>query len=52
MAFTSSGEIFALHGIQMKSGNHIRAAGVNNEYQLASAAMLAEHGHPASSPSG
>ncbi len=50
MAFTSSGEIFALHEIQMKSGSYILAVGVNNEYQLASAALLAERGQPATSP--
>jgi DNA-binding winged helix-turn-helix (wHTH) protein len=50
IVFTSSGCIYALHRVQTKTGNYILAAGVNNEYNLASLAILAEHSLPSTSP--
>src|SRR5580704_17695023 len=41
IVFASSGAIYALHRVQTRSGNFILAAGVNNEYDLASLAILA-----------
>lgn len=50
LRFVQSGEIFALHEVQTKSGNYLVAGGINNEYSAASIAVLEESGSPAVSP--
>lgn len=50
IVFVNSGQVYALLNVQTRSGHYILAGGVNNEYQQASLAMLAEAGAPAISP--
>jgi DNA-binding winged helix-turn-helix (wHTH) protein len=48
--FTSSGAIFTLLSVRTKLGAYVLAGGVNNEYRMASMAVLAANGPPATSP--
>jgi hypothetical protein len=48
--FTSSGVIRALLSVRTKSGTYILAGGINNEYRMASVAVLAANGPPGTSP--
>lgn len=48
--FTSSGAIRALLSVRTKSGSYVLAGGINNEYRMASVAVLAANGPPATSP--
>jgi DNA-binding winged helix-turn-helix (wHTH) protein len=49
-AFTSSGAIYTLLNVRTKSGSYVLAGGINNEYRMASVAVLATSGLPATSP--
>jgi DNA-binding winged helix-turn-helix (wHTH) protein len=48
--FTSSGLIYSLQSVRTKSGMYVLAGGINNEYGMASVAVLAVNGAPAKSP--
>jgi hypothetical protein len=48
--FTSSGSIFSLLSVRTKTGSYVLAGGINNEYRMASVAILAANGSPATSP--
>ena len=48
--FASSGIISTLQNVRTKSGTYVLAGGINNEYRMASVAVLASHPVPATSP--
>lgn len=50
MMFTSSGSIYSLFSVRTKAGSYILAGGINNEYRMASVAVLKANGPPATSP--
>jgi hypothetical protein len=50
--FTSSGTIYSLQSVRTKSGSYVLAGGINNEYRMASVAVLAVNGTPSTSPQG
>jgi len=50
IVFTSPGQIYNVMNLKTKSGDYVLAAGTNNEYRMASLAVLAVNGLPAASP--
>lgn len=48
--FSSSGIIDSLLSVRTKSGTYVLAGGINNEYRMASVAILASDAVPATSP--
>jgi DNA-binding winged helix-turn-helix (wHTH) protein len=50
--FTSAGSIYELGSLHTTSGTYVLAGGVNNEYRMASLAVLAVDAPPSKSPQG